>query len=131
MTRKLKLTILVFFVVIFCFTGFVVYYMGLHDFIPVLRTSAQSPNGEITVEVYQQRLFPRPFFPRMGAIAKVYNKQGNLVFDEVIYTDNDFDDTVGEAYKHISFVEDEIQISPGPYIRDRPFIIKISNLKNE
>lgn len=131
MTQNLKLPILIFLIVIGCFTALVVYYMGLHDFIPVLRTSAQSPNGEITVEVYQQRLFPRPFFPRMGAITKVYNKQRNLVFDEVIYSDNDFDDTVGEAYKHISFVGDEIQISPGPYIRERSFVIKISNLKIE
>lgn len=126
--KRPKIISLIFLLIIVIFIGFVIRLTGLLDFIPTLRVSAQSTDKQFTVMVYQQRLFPRPFFPRMGAIAKVYDKQGNLIFNEVIYNDDDWDDTVGEAYKQISFEADEIHIGPGAYIPTRNYIIKISSL---
>ncbi len=111
---------------IFCFL--LIKYMGLMDFIPQLRASAESPDGNFKVYVYQKRLFPRPIFPRMGATAKVYDKDGNLIFNEIIYHDDDWDDTVGEAYNKISFQGDEIHISPGVYAPKKSYVIKNSTL---
>jgi len=72
-----------------CCVGLIVYMTGLLDYIPRLRASATSPDGELTVMVYRKRLMPRPVFPRMGAIAKVYDRSGNLVYENIIFHDDD------------------------------------------
>lgn len=110
-----------------CF-GSLVYVTGAIDYVPRLRVMAQSPNGEFTVKVYQQRLSPRPFFPRMGAIAKVYDKNDNLIFEKTIQADDDWDDTLGDCLTQILFVEEEIRIGPGCYVRDKFVIIKLNEL---
>lgn len=91
-----------------CCLGLLIYVTGLIDYIPQLRVSAQSPDGELIVSVYQQRLFPRPFFPRMGAFARVTDRNGNLLYEEVIYHDDDWDDTVGSAFNKIAFEANKI-----------------------
>lgn len=106
-----------------------IHFTGLLDFIPSLRVSAKSPDGELTVMVYQQRLSPRPFFPRMGAIAKVYDRNENLVYENIIYHDDDWDDTVGTAFNQIDFQEGEIHIRPGAYDKNKAYIIKKADLK--
>lgn len=109
--------------------GLIVYATGLLDYIPRLRASAQSPDGELTVQVYQQRLAPGPVFARMGAVAKVYDRGGTLVYEEVIFHDDDWDDTVGSAYKRITFEGDEILIGPGFYDSRRAFVIRKADLR--
>lgn len=111
------------------FGGLVGYAMGLHEFVPQLRARANSPDGELTVEVYQKRLFPRPIFPRMGAVAKIYDRRGTLVYEKLIYGDDDFDDTVGSSYNKISFEGDEIRIGPDPYQPAKNFVVKKSELQ--
>ena len=108
--------------------GLFVYVTGLHDYIPRLRASAKSPDGMLTVAVYQKRLMPRPFFPRMGATAKIYDRNGNLIYERIIFNDDDWDDTVGNAFKEISFVDDEIRIGPGFYAPEQIYVIKKSEL---
>lgn len=110
-----------------CFS-FLVYVTGAIDYVPRLRVTAQSPSGEFTVKVYQQRLSPRPFFPRMGAIAKVYDRNDNLIFEKTIQADVDWDDTLGDCLTQILFIEEEIQIGPGCYVRDKFVIIKLNEL---
>ena len=105
------------------------YVTGVFDYIPHLRASAKSPDGALTVKVYQKRLMPRPFFPRMGAIAKVYDGDGNLVYEKLFFRDSDWDDTLGYAFKEISFEGEEIRISPGFYDPSQAYVIRKSELK--
>jgi hypothetical protein len=105
------------------------YVTGVFDYIPRLRGSAKSPDGTLTVKVYQKRLMPRPFFPRMGALAEVYDGDGNLVYQNIIFRDSDWDDTLGEAFKQISFEGEEIRISPGFYDPSQAYVIRKSELK--
>lgn len=114
--------------VLACFLGVLVYVTGLVDFIPQLRASAKSPDGELTVSVYQKRITPRPLFARMGAYVEVVDQKGALVFEKEIYHDDDFDDTVGGAFKEISFEGDEIRIGPGAYDQNKLFTIMRSEL---
>jgi hypothetical protein len=126
-SKKLWLLILAIFPV--CCAGLFIYVTGLLDYIPRLRASAKSPDGELSVMVYQKRLMPRPFFPRMGAIAKVYDRKGNLVYEKIIFHDDDWDDTLGGAFKNISFDGDEIRIGPGFYDSSQVYVIRRSDLK--
>lgn len=128
---KKLLKIIFFLFVLAGFTGLIIYAMGLLDYIPQLRASAVSPDGALTVKVYERRLSPRPLFARMGASAKVYDNRGNLVYDNLIYHDDDWDDTVGQAFNQISFEGDEIHIGPGVYDRNKDWIIKRSDLKTQ
>lgn len=111
-----------------CCLGLLVYITGMIDYIPQLRVSAQSPDGELIVSVYQQRLFPRPFFPRMGAFARITDRNGNLLYEEVIYHDDDWDDSVGSAFNKIAFEVNKIHISPGVYDPNKIFVIDRSDL---
>ena len=111
--------------VIYC----LVLVTGSMGFIPRLRASSQSPDGAWTVNVYEKRLWPRPFFPRMGAVAKVFDKDQKLVFEKVIYHDDDFDDTVGTSFNTVSFVGDEALIGPDPYIQGKNFVINLAELR--
>ena len=111
-----------------CCLGLLTYITGMIDYIPQLRASAKSPDGELTVSVYRHRLFPRPFFPRMGAFARIINRNGDLLYEKVIYHDDDWDDTVGNAFNKIDFEANEIRISPGAYDPNKPFIINESDL---
>ncbi len=113
------------------FIGLIIYTLGLLDYIPRLRASAISPDGRLTVKVYKKRLSSRPFFPRMGASAEVYDSRGNLVYDNLIYHDDDWDDTVGQAFNQISFEGDEIHIGPGVYDPKKGWVIKRSDLKTQ
>jgi len=99
------------------------------DFIPRLRASAKSPDGALTVKVYQVRLMPRPFFPRMGAVAKVYDRNEEIVYENIIFHDSDWDDTLGSAFNKISFEGDEIHIGPGFYDSSQVYVIKKSDLR--
>lgn len=108
--------------------GLFVYLTGSLDYIPRLHASATSPDGTLRVMVYRKRLAMRPIFPRMGAVARIYDQDGRLVYDKTIYSDDDWDDTVGEAYKEISFTDDEIRIGPGAYDPGSAYIIRKSEL---
>jgi len=101
---------------------------GVFDYIPRLRAQAKSPDGSLTVKVYQKRLMPRPFFPRMGAVAKIFDANGNLIREDIFFRDSDFDDTLDDAFKQISFEGDEIVIGPGFYDRRLVYIIRRSDL---
>jgi hypothetical protein len=109
--------------------GLVVYVTGVIDYIPRLRASAVSPDGSITVKVYQKRLQSGPLFARMGAVAKVYDRGGHVVYENVIFHDDDWDNTVGQAFNEIAFVGDEIRIGPGFYARSQIYVIRTSDLK--
>jgi hypothetical protein len=82
----------------------------------------------MTVTVYQQRLMPRPFFPRMGAIVKVYDRRGKTIYENTIFHDDDWDDTLGDAFNKIDFEGDEIRITPGSYDRNKAYVIRRSDL---
>lgn len=114
--------------ILICCLSLLIYVTGMIDYIPQLRASAQSPDGKLIVSIYQQRLFPRPFFPRMGAFARVTDRNGNLLYEKVIYHDDDWDDTVGNAFNKITFEANEIRISPGVYEPNKPFVINESDL---
>lgn len=109
--------------------GVLIHVTGLYDYIPQLRASAKSPDGEFSVRVYQKRFSPRPFFPRMGVIAKIYDKNETLLYEKIIYEDDDWDDTVGFVYKEISFDGEEIHIGPGAYDPSRICVIKKADFK--
>jgi hypothetical protein len=79
--------------------------------------------------IYQKRLEPRTLFPRTGAIARVYDGRGNLLHENIIFHDDDWDDTVGDAFKRISFEGDEIRIGPGFYDVSQGYVIRKSDLK--
>src|SRR3954471_15906910 len=115
MPNSRKSRILIFALVIVVLVGAVHLITGVFDYIPRLRAQAISPDGTLTVKVYQKRLMPRPFFPRMGAVAKVYDRNGNLVYQNIFFRASDFDDTLADAFKQISFQTDEIVIGPGFY----------------
>jgi hypothetical protein len=105
------------------------YATGVFDYIPRLRAAAKSPDGTFTVQVFQKRLMPRPFFPRMGALAKVYDSSGNIVYQNMIFHNDDWDDTLGNAFTRISFEGDEIHIGPGFYDSSQVYIIRKPDLK--
>jgi hypothetical protein len=128
MTKK-RATIIWLCILAISFVWAIIYGMGLHDYIPRLRASAVSPDAAFVVKVYEKRLMPRPLFPRMGATAEVYDSGGNLVYEKLIYNDDDWDDTVGTAFSQISFVGDEIHVGPGAYDPKQIHIIKMSDLK--
>lgn len=65
----------------------------------------------------------------MGAVAKVFDKDQKLVFEKVIYHDDDFDDTVGTSFNTVSFVGDEALIGPDPYIQGKNFVINLAELR--
>jgi hypothetical protein len=127
--RYKKQILLIVALALVCGVGLIVYVTGLLDYIPRLRASAQSPDGELTVRVYQQRLAPGPVFARMGAVAKIYDRGGNLVYEDIIFHDDDWDDTVGDAYKRITFEGNEILIGPGFYDSRRAYIIRKADLR--
>ena len=128
MGRNLQKYWLIISLILVCVVGFFVYITGALDYIPRLRASAQSPDGALTVRVYQKRLALRPFFPRMGAIAKVFDQNEKLVYEKTIFSDDDWGNTLGDAYTQIVFVGEEIRISPKPYDRAVPFTIKKADL---
>jgi hypothetical protein len=101
---------------------------GVFDYVPRLRAQATSPDGALIVKVYQKRLMPRPFFPRMGAVAQVYNQSGNLVYQNTFFRDSDLDDTLANAFRQISFEGDEIVIGPGFYDARLVYVIQRSTL---
>ena len=124
--KLLPFTLLLFWVT--CI-GVLIYITGLVDYIPRLRVSAKSPDGQLIVRVYQQRLSPRPFFPQMGAVAKIYDKNEHLLYEKIIYHDDDWDDTVGLAYKEVSFNGEEILIEPRAYEPSNAYVIRKSDFK--
>jgi hypothetical protein len=124
-----KSRLLIVLLVLVSFVGLFHYVTGVFDYIPRLRASASSHDGELTVKVYQKRLMPRPFFPRMGAVAKVYDRHGEIVYENIFFRDSDWDDTLGGAFNKISFEGDEIHIGPGFYDSRYVYVIKKSDLK--
>lgn len=115
--------------VVFGAIGLAVYLRGAIDFIPRLRASANSPDGRWTVRVYQQRLVAGPLFPRMGAVARVYDRNEGLVFENIIFDDDDWDDELGGSFNTILFEGEEIRIGPGVYDPKQFFVIKTDDLK--
>jgi len=117
-------------VILIGLAGLLIYITGAVDFIPRERVSAKSPDGKLRVVVYQQRLSLRPFFPRMRAVVRVYDSEERLVLEKTIFHDDDWDDTLGDAYRTIGFVDDEIHIGPEVYRRESNYIIRRSDLWN-
>ncbi len=106
----------------------IVYVTGALDYIPKVRATATSPDGELVVTIYERRIMPRPIFPRMGAYVRVEDREGKRLFQEWVYQDDDWDDTVGYSYNKINFDGDEIHIGPDPYNPRKKFVIRRSEL---
>jgi hypothetical protein len=111
-----------------CGLGLLIYITGAVDYIPKVRASAMSPDGHLVVTVYERRITPRPIFPSMGAYVRVTDRNGKRLFQDWVYEDDDWDDTVGYSYNEIKFDGDEIRIGPDPYNPNKVFTIRRSDL---
>lgn len=100
---------------------------GPLDPIPRLRASATSPDGSLTVKVYQNRIV---LFPPRGVrvVVKVFNKQGETVYEKNVFEDGWWHD-VGLMYNKIDFEADEIRVGPKQRVEDY-FVIKRAELKS-
>jgi hypothetical protein len=127
--KSKKRRFLILSIILVALAGLFHYVTGVFDYIPRLRASAKSPDGVLTVKVYQKRLMPRPFFPRMGAVAKVYDGNGDVVYENIIFRDSDWEDTLGSTFNQISFEGEEIRIGPGFYDSTQVYVIRKSDLK--
>jgi len=65
----------------------------------------------------------------MGAVAKVYDRNGEIIYENIFFRDSDWDDTLGSAFNKISFEGDEIRIGPGFYDSSKVYVIKKSELR--
>lgn len=130
MTKSRKSRVLISVLVFVVLVGALQLGTGVFDFIPRLRAQATSPDGALTVKIYQKRLMPGPLFPRMGAVAKVFDSSGHLVHEDLFFRDSDFDNTLHDAFKQIVFEGEEIVIGPGFYDRSQRYIIRRSDWKS-
>src|SRR5262245_44439475 len=83
--KSKKSRFLILLLILVCCSWLFHYITGVFDYIPRLRASAKSPDGALTVKVYQKRLMPRPFFPRMGAVARVYDRHGKIIYENIFF----------------------------------------------
>lgn len=99
---------------ILCLAGFT-YLFGPLDSFPRLHASAQSPDGELTVEVYRKRVSLPPS-SRIELIAKVYDKEGHPIFEKTIFAEGMWSE-LDSLCRNIVFAEDQIRIGPSfdPY----------------
>ena len=82
------------------------YFFGPLDSIPRLHATAESPDGTLKVEVYRKRVSLLPN-PQIDMIAKVYDRNGNLVYERVILREGMWSETEN-LYRRIIFAGDEI-----------------------
>ena len=94
---------------ILCLAGFT-YLFGPLDSLPRLHASAQSPDGELTVRVYRKRESLPPS-PKIVLIAKVYDGQGNLVFEKEIFQEGMWSE-LDSLFRNIIFDGAAIRIGP-------------------
>ena len=93
-----------------CLAGFT-YFFGPLDSLPRLHASAQRPDGALTVRVYRQRVSLAPS-SQIDVIAKVYDRRGNLVFEQKIFQEGMWSE-LDTLCRNIIFVGDGIRIGPG------------------
>ena len=114
-------------VIIIASVALLTYVDGPIDRIPRIWASATSPDGTFTVKVYKKRLALLPT-NRVGILVRIWNKQGQLVYDRIIFQDNWWYYDIGDMYKNIVFDRDEIRVGP-KFTPDDYFVIKKSELK--
>jgi len=95
---------------ILCLAGFT-YIFGPLDSLPRLHASAQSPDGALTVKVYRQRVSLPPS-SEIDLIARVYDRHGDLVFEEKIFQEGMWGE-LDTLFRNIRFDSDTISIGPG------------------
>ena len=107
--------------------GIFTYVNGPIDHIPRLRVSATSPDQALTVSVYKKQL---AFFPqgRVGILVRVWETNGNLIYDRIIFEDDSWNWDIGDMYSKIAFENDEIRIGP-KFTPDDYFVIRKAELR--
>jgi uncharacterized lipoprotein YbaY len=109
---------------ILCFAGFT-YFFGPLDSFPRLHASAQSPDGTFTVKVYRKRVSLPPS-SEIDLIAKVYDRQSNLVFEKKIFQEGMWSE-LNDLFRNIIFDGDKILIGPS-FDPDWYYIIERADL---
>jgi hypothetical protein len=110
---------------ILCLAGFT-YIFGPLDSLPRLHASAHSPDGALTVKVYRQRVSLPPT-SEIHLIAKVYDRQGNLVFEKKIFQEAMWSE-LDTLFRNVRFDGDTISIGPG-FDAAWSYVIEKKNLK--
>lgn len=110
---------------ILCLAGFT-YFFGPLDSLPRLHASAQSPDGTLTVKVYRQRVSLPPTSD-IHLIAKVYDRQSNLVSEKKIFQEAMWSE-LDMLFRNIRFDGETISISPG-FDAAGSYVIDKKNLK--
>lgn len=110
---------------ILCFAGFT-YIFGPLDSIPRLHASAQSPDGTLAVKVYRRRTSLPPS-SEIDLIAKVYDKQGNLIFEKTIFEEGMWRE-LDNLFRNIVFDNNRVRIGPS-FDPDWYYIIERRDLK--
>jgi hypothetical protein len=97
---------------------------GPLDYRPRLVSSATSPDGSLTVEVFRQR--DPSYSLYVGAVmhARVYDGQNRLVYEKLIGSDGAWNE-LDDAFEEIVFEGDHIRISQ---LWGRSHVIKQSEL---
>lgn len=88
----------------------ITYLFGPLDSIPRLHASARSPDGALTVRVYRKRVSLPPS-PEIDMIARVYDRQGTLIYEQKIYQEALWSE-LDDLFRNITFEDDEIRIGP-------------------
>ena len=94
---------------------------GPLDYLLRLESSAESPDGELTVKVYRQRDTTNSRYVGAEMFARVYDRNGRLLFETVIGTEGAWDEMNG-AFENIEFQEDTIRISR---FFDKAYVINV------
>src|SRR5205814_10334563 len=100
---------------------------GPLDRVPRLRATGRSPDGELLVEVFEQKESVFSSF-KIGILVRIYDKRGKLLFDKFIFEDCWWYFDVGDMYSGVEFTNDEIHVGPG-YSPEDYFPIKRADLK--
>ena len=85
---------------------------GPLDYHPRLHASAVSPDGALTVKVFRQRNPSYSFFVGAELYAKVYDRDGKLLYERLIGADGAWDE-LNYSYREIDFDGNCIRIRQG------------------
>ena len=101
------------------------YFFGPIDSSPRLHASAQSPDGALRVEVYRERVSLPPS-PEIHVIAKVFDRQGKLIYEKKIYQEGMWSE-LANLFGNITFEGDEIHIGP-KFSANEYMVIRMADL---
>jgi hypothetical protein len=104
----------------------ITYFFGPLDSIPRLHASTQSPDGALRVEVYRKRTSLPPS-PEIDVIAKVYDRQSNLIYEKKIFQEAMWSE-LDNLFRNITFESEEIRIGP-KFSPDEYIVIRKADLK--